>query len=392
MIARVNHRGLVVSWLWLFCTITAITSCVYTLGAGVAARRFANRINKKTHKNQSVTILKPLYGDEPELFENLVSFCRQDYAGSVQIIFGVQRPDDSAIAIVRQLTSVMPDRDIVLVIDERQHGANRKVSNLINMAARARHEIIVLADSDMRVGPDYLDIVVSTLDRPGVGLVTCLYRGQAVAGFWSQVAVQAIDTHFLPNVLVGLSLGLAHPCFGSTIALRRQTLDAIGGFAAVANHLADDYALGEAVRRQGLAIAIPPMAIAHCCGESGLRAMIAHEMRWARTIALVDPVGFTGSAITHTLPLSVIAFFISGLSMMGAVIVVLALACRLILHINIARSFSLPTPRYWLGPLRDTLSFGVFVTCFFARAVDWRGQRYVVMSDGTMRQSEKTGL
>ncbi|MBX9659111.1 MAG: glycosyltransferase, partial [Nitrospiraceae bacterium] len=199
----------------------------------MAARRFANGHDKKTHIKQSVTILKPLYGDEPELFENLVSFCRQDYAGSVQIIFGVQRPDDSAIAIVRQLTSVMPDRDIVLVIDERQHGANRKVSNLINMAARARHEIIVLADSDMRVGPDYLDIVVSTLDRPGVGLVTCLYRGQAVAGFWSQVAVQAIDTHFLPNVLVGLSLGLAHPCFGSTIALRRQTLDAIGGFAAV---------------------------------------------------------------------------------------------------------------------------------------------------------------
>ena len=380
------------SWLWLLCIITVITSCIYTLGAGLAVRRFAARVEKITHENQSVTVLKPLYGDEPELFENLASFCRQDYAGSVQVIFGVQRPDDPAIMIVRQLISAMPDRDIVLVVNERQHGANRKVSNLINMAARARHEIIVLADSDMRVTRDYLNIVVSALVQPGVGLVTCLYRGQAVAGFWSQMAVQAIDTHFLPNAVVGLSLGLAHPCFGSTIALRRRTLEAIGGFAAVVNHLADDYALGEAVRRHGLAIAIPPMAIAHCCSETGWRALIAHELRWARTIALVDPVGFAGSAITHTLPLSIIAFFISGLSIFGAAIVVLAIACRLILHINIARSFSLPRPRYWLGPLRDTLSFGVFVTCFFARAVDWRGQRYVVMSDGTMRQSEKTGL
>ena len=380
------------SWLWLLCIITVITSCIYTLGAGLAVRRFAARVEKITHENQNVTVLKPLYGDEPELFENLASFCRQDYAGSVQVIFGVQRPDDPAIMIVRQLISAMPDRDIVLVVNERQHGANRKVSNLINMAARARHEIIVLADSDMRVTRDYLNIVVSALVQPGVGLVTCLYRGQAVAGFWSQVAVQAIDTHFLPNAVVGLSLGLAHPCFGSTIALRRRTLEAIGGFAAVVNHLADDYALGEAVRRHGLAIAIPPMAIAHCCSETGWRALIAHELRWARTIALVDPVGFAGSAITHTLPLSIIAFFISGLSIFGAAIVVLAIACRLILHINIARSFSLPRPRYWLGPLRDTLSFGVFVTCFFARAVDWRGQRYVVMSDGTMRQSEKTGL
>lgn len=376
-------------WLWQICTILALTSCVYSLGAAFAARRFASRVPKTGHSTRGVTILKPLYGLEPRIFENLASFCRQNYAGPVQIVFGVQRADDPVIGVAERLIREMPDRDIALVVDERLHGANRKVSNLINMEPRIRHDVIVLADSDMAVEADYLDRVVAALEGEGIGLVTCLYRGEPVAGLWSKLAVQAIDYHFLPNVLVGIATGLARPCFGSTIALSRDTLGRIGGFQRVRDDLADDYALGEAVRQLGLKTAIPPFVVAHCCSDGDWTSLFRHELRWARTIALVDPAGFAGSAITHTLPLALLAWIFSGLSGEGGVIVATALACRLILQINIASTFALPSPRYWLGPLRDMLSFGVFVSCFFARAVDWRGQRYVVQADGKMTTSGK---
>src|SRR5262249_33858631 len=154
-----------------------------------------------------------------------------------------------------------PGMDIELVIDRRRHGANSKVSNLINLGARARHEIIVLADSDIRVAPDYLEMLVSVLERPGVGLVTCLYRGSPEGNVWARLTGMAIDYQFLPSILVGLSLRLAHPCFGSTVALRSNTLAAIGGFDTVADYLADDYALGAAVRRIGLEVAIAPRIV-----------------------------------------------------------------------------------------------------------------------------------
>src|SRR5262249_29795598 len=141
------------------------------------------------------------------------------------------------------------------------HGPNRKVSNLVNLAKSARGDVIVLADSDTRVGPEYLSGVIETLQGPNVGLVTCLYRGAPVSGLWSRLSAMAIDQHFLPSVLVGLQLGLAKPCFGSTIALRRDTLDCIGGFEAFVGCLADDHAMGVAVRRLGYDVVMPPMVI-----------------------------------------------------------------------------------------------------------------------------------
>ena len=374
-------------WLWHICTTLGVISSLYACVAALLVRRFAGQKVMNITQAPSISLLKPLYGDEPSLYEALASFCRQDYQGAVQIIFGVQAEDDLAIAVVRRLQSDFSQLDLSLVIDARQHGANRKVSNLINMAEQARHEIIVLADSDMLVPPDYFKWLMAALLQPGVGLVTCLYRGEAIDNFWAKLGVMAIDYHFLPNVLVGLATGLAQPCFGSTIALRRETLAQIGGFQRVVDQLADDYALGAAVRELGLHIAVPPIAIAHHSSEASFAALWRHETRWARTIALVDPAGFAGSAITHAFPISILAFVFSGFSLNGAGLIVLALASRLILQINIARCFGLPRPRYWLGPLRDALSFGVFVMCFFARAVDWRGQRYVVKSDGTMKQS-----
>src|SRR5271170_6779215 len=249
------------------CYAAAAVGCLYALLAAWAARGFVGSAASFSKMYPAVTVLKPLSGTEPNLCANLARFCGQDYPSPVQIIFGVDDPSDPAVKIVRDLIDAFPDRDIELVINARRNGANRKVSNLINMVAHARHDVLVISDSDIIVGCDYLRGIAAGLDQPGVGLVTCLYRGASATGVWARLAAAAIDYHFLPSVLVGLKFGLATPCFGSTIALRQETLRMIGGFETVADHLADDYALGAAVRRAGLAVAMPSCVVAHVCAE-----------------------------------------------------------------------------------------------------------------------------
>src|SRR5262249_41767436 len=253
-------------------------------------RDLKNRASPALQSAQAVTILKPLCGAEPGLEANLASFCAQVYPGAIQIVFGVGEASDAAAAVVRRLIDRFPQADIELVVGTDLHGANRKISNLINMAARARHGLIVVSDSDIRVAATYLRQVVAALEQPGVGLVTCLYRGSGDAGLWSRLAAMAINHHFLPNVLVGLRLGLARPCFGSTLALKAATLDRIGGFRPFANQLADDYAIGRAVREVGLRVAVPALLVEHTCFDETWSELIRREARWARTVRLIDPV------------------------------------------------------------------------------------------------------
>jgi ceramide glucosyltransferase len=380
---------MILGWFSTLCLAVAGLGCLYLVTAAVLVGRFARSGTPSPALFPSVTILKPLHGDEPGLFENLASFCAQDYPGPVQIVFGVQDPADPAVAVVERLAAAFPDKALDLVIEARLQGANRKVANLINMAPSIRHEAVVLADSDMRVPPDYLVRVVAALQHPGVGLVTCLYHGVPVSDqLWPRLSALAIDTHFLPNVIVGLSLGLARPCFGSTIALRRTTLDDIDGFAAFADLLADDYAIGAAVRAAGHAVAIPPFTVGHSCPENSAQALWRHEVRWARTIRSVDPAGYAGLAITHAFPLGLLGA-LAGRP--GALIVAAAaVACRIALCMRIERAFGLQRHPRWLVPLRDLLSFAVFVWSFFGLAVSWKGSDYRVKSDGTLLSERRS--
>jgi len=372
------------------CSIAALIGSAYALLAVWVARGFARRPKPAPRANcPAATILKPLHGAEPGLYANLASFCRQDYPAPVQVVFGVSDPADPAASIVRQLIADFPDRDLELAINPRRHGANAKVSNLINMQAVARHEMIVIADSDISVAPDYLANLAANLDQPGVGLVTCLYRGVGGTGLWSRLAAAGIDYHFLPNVLVGLKLGLATPCFGSTIALSKATLVRLGGLQSVADQLADDYELGMAVRRAGLEVAVAPFIVTHLCSERSLRELLLHDIRAARTIRTVDPFGFTGLVITYAVPLALIALLLGG-PMPAAWVLAVALACRFALQAELHRRFQLgngsgiPWGNFWLGPIRDVLSFVVFVASFFGRGVEWRGHRYGVRADSTL--------
>jgi ceramide glucosyltransferase len=368
----------------VICYAVAAFGCLYAFVAMWAIRGFSRAapIAPVPHY-PSVTILKPLHGMEPNLYANLAGFCVQDYPSPMQIVFGVADAADPAVGIVRKLIADFPDRDLSLIINSRRHGANHKVSNLINITSQARHDFLIVSDSDIIVDADYLKSVVATLLEPGVGLVTCLYRGAPAAGPWARFGAAAIDYHFLPSVLVGLKFGLATPCFGPTMALRRETLESIGGFESVADLLADDYVLGELVRRTGLTVAIPAMTVAHVCAEQTAREFFRHELRWARTIRSVDPLGYAGLVVTHALPLALLGILFGGVTP-ASMIAIVALACRFALQFELDRAFHLRDGVFWMGPLRDILSFGVFVASFFGRSVEWRGHRYGVRADNTL--------
>jgi ceramide glucosyltransferase len=368
----------------LVCYAAAALGCVYALVAAYAARRFVTSAPIVPAANlPAVTILKPLYGAEPNLYANLAGFCVQDYPSPMQVVFGVSDHADPAIAVVREIIGAFPDRDLKLVINSRCHGSNRKISNLINMAAEARHDVLVMSDSDIVVDADYLKNVTASLLQPGIGIVTCLYRGVAARGMWAKLAAAAIDYHFLPSVLVGIMFRLAAPCFGSTIAIHKETLAAIGGLESVGDQLADDYALGAAVRRAGLGVAIPAYIVGHECVQKSAPTLLRHELRWARTIRSVDPAGFAGTVITHALPLALLGLLLGGMTPL-AVLVPIAWVCRAALQMELDRAFHLRDGFYWWGPLRDVVSFAVFVASFFGRNVEWRGHRYGVQADNTL--------
>ena len=250
-------------WLVAGLLVLAATGCVYALIAAAAMRRFTGEDASEATAFPSITILKPLHGAELGLHDKLASFCDQDYPGPVQILFGVQDGNDPAVAVVDRLIAERPGADLQLLVSTRPAGPNPKVATLIGLQGRIRHDVVVLSDSDVSVERNYLARTVATLAQPGVGLVTCLYRGTPVPSLWARLASMAIDYDFLPNVLVGLALGLARPCFGSTIAMRRETLERIGGFDAFLEYLADDNAIGEAVRGIGMRVAIPRWIVEH---------------------------------------------------------------------------------------------------------------------------------
>lgn len=370
---------MILFWWSVAASAVAVVGCAYLIAATVLVRRFArDRASSTPVGAPAVTILKPLHGDEPGLFDNLRSFCTQDYRGDIQIVFGVQDPHDGAIAVVERLRKLQPGGDVDLVIDTSAHGVNRKVSNLVNMAPRIRHEIIVLADSDMRVEPDYLSRVIAALEEPGVGAVTCLYYGVAITGTWARLGALLINAHFLPSVVVGLALGRARPCFGSTIALRREALAEIGGFKPFTDCLADDYAIGTALRRRGFTIAIPRFAIAHICTETSLRDLWQHQLRWARTVRSIDPSGYAGSLVSHALPWALIAALLgagSTAALPAVLIAMAAIACRMALLRQVEHAYALPPQTYGLLPACDLLSFAVFVISFLNWEVSWKGRR-----------------
>jgi len=373
---------------WCLAAI-AMVGTGYTLLSAKLAGRFMQNIEGASGQSPNVTILKPLHQGEPDLSRNLETFFAQDYRGAVQIIFGVHDENDPAVAVVRALQAKYPHCDTTIVADTALYGANAKVSNLINMLPAARYDTLVLSDSDIAVGRRWLSQVTTALNRPGVGIVTCLYTGEPAEDghrLWSSLAAMSTSYTFLPNALLGTSLGLAAPCFGSTIALRRQTLEEVGGFGAFADQLADDYEMGRAVRAKGYTLAIPAMGVGHTAAEDSFQDLFRHELRWTRTIRLVNPAGHVGSIVTHGFAFALLAAILLDFNAASLVVLAAALASRLFLKARIDGLFGTYAGPTWLMPLRDLLSFAVFLASLFGETVHWRGTHFAVEPSGAMSQ------
>ena len=370
---------------WMFAGISLAGSLYMLLAANVAARFMSVRMST-ANERPSVTLLKPLHFDSPGLEEDLATFLAQDYSAPVQIVFGVQSVNDPAIAVVNHLKGQHPGVDIELVVDTRSYGHNAKISNLINMAERARNDIVIVSDSDISVTANWLSNVVGALLQSGVGAVTCPYTGLGGASAWSTLAAMGTSYDFLPSVLFGTWWGMANACLGSTIALRRATLAQIGGFEAFRDLLADDYEIGRAVRQRGMRISVLPLAVSHRCTEQSAVDLFRHELRWNRTIRVLRPFEHMGTIVTYPFPLALAALALLGGGLTGIAVLLAAVSARIVLKTAVERAFNTCAGPLWLLPIRDIISFAVFLLSFLGQQVAWRGARFQVRPSGAMSQ------
>jgi ceramide glucosyltransferase len=363
----------------------AVIGLIYLAAALVAVWRFGRLKAPIPGETPAVTLLKPVCGIDPGLYDNLASFCRQDYAGPVQMVIGAHRETDPAVPIVRQVMQDFPDADITLVIDGALPGTNFKICNLINMLPAAKHDILVLSDSDMRATPGYLSTVVATLLADGVGAATTLYKARPIGGLASRLGCGFINYGFLPSVLVGRLLNAAPFCSGSTIALRRRTLTQIGGFGRFKNQLADDFEIGERVRRLGLTVALSPYVIENIVEETDYNALFRHELRWQRTIRQLAPIGLAASVITNPLVLALASLPLLGFTPGAWLLVGTCLAMRLALVYMCDALFDLEPMGTALVPVREILSQLVLAASFCGQRVVWRDSQFQVGRTGELR-------
>lgn len=369
-------------------TLLAGLATIYGLVAWLAVRRPIGQVGHSNSLKPPVTILKPLYGAEPETYGCLLSFCDQQYP-VFQIVFGVADASDPVVAIVKKLQRARPHLDIALSVDRRQHGGNRKVCNLVNMMALARHEVFVVADSDVRVGRDYLAKVVAPLSDHAVGIVTCTYRCSPRAGVCPLLGALFITDWFAPSVRVAALAGSRAFAFGATIALRRETLSFIGGFRSVANQLADDYCLGALTRRAGLRTVLSGVVVETVVPETTGKQLALRELRWLRTIRAINPHSYRFLFLTFSLPVAAIGTLLSAKSLLTVGMLVTTVVARLLVHFN-TRASHASLALMLLLPLRDVLSFGLWTWSFVTRRVQWRDSNIRIANDGSVWIIEST--
>ena len=370
----------------------AVLGCLQAAAGAVMVGRFRSRMRAPKRpappdaELPPISVLKPLHGDEPMLEQALLGFITQDYP-VVQIVFGVQSAADPAIAVVQRLRRRFPERDLCLVIDPTPHGQNPKIGNLINMLPHAMHDLLVISDSDIHVAPDYLRQVARSFAEDGdVGLVTTLYHGiPASLSLSRRLAAGQINHNFLPGVLLSRLLG-RQDCLGSTMALQRGMLEAIGGLRMLSPHVADDSVLGKLVRKQGRSIAIASSLTATTVAETGSADLFAHELRWGRTVRAVEPLGYALSGVQFPLFWASLALAAAPGAGWSWLLFAAVWAMRGLFAARIDRLIGImsrghvggrrsgKTTPFLLLPLRDWLSAVIMVASFTGSRVAWRGQ------------------
>lgn len=334
----------------------------------------------------------PLHGADFKAYQSYAELCTQDYP-EYQIVFGVRDLRDSSVPIVRKLISDFPDRDIALVISDKTIGQNLKVSNLENMLARVKHEQIVIVDSDIRVGRDHLRKVLAPLSDPRVGLVTCLYRAAETPDFAAKLEAVAITAEFAAGVLMAWMLEGVKFALGSTMATTRTRLEAIGGFHALADYLADDFMLGNLIERDGYEVRLSHHVVETSMQPAGFRGMMRHQMRWARSTRISRPMGYLGLLLTYGTALALLNVAVDRASTLSLMLLASTLVIRLTMGwmIGVHWLGDRTLKKYfWLVPVRDLLSFLIWCLSWVGKRVEWRGRLFEVARDGKMVQVEGT--
>ena len=335
-----------------------------------------------------VSILKPLKGIDPEIYESFRSHCLQDYP-EYEIIFGVSDPNDPAVASVRKLQLEFPQRAIRLVVCEKSLGTNVKVSNLAQMLPHARHELLIVNDSDIRVEADYLARVTAPLADESVGMVTCLYRGIAEATIASQFESLGISTDFIPGVLVARQLeGRIRFALGSTLAFRRSDLARIGGFESILDFLADDYELGKRIAGLGLKVHLSEAVVETHLPEYTLRGFLSHQLRWARGVRDARAGGYFGLVATFGLMWSLLLLIATQAAPWSWAVLAVVYGLRLAVALTVGKSVLRDKHllrNLWLLPLRDLIAVGVWIASFAGHTVTWRGDRFQLKNGRLIR-------
>jgi len=371
----------------LFSGILCITaSAYYVFALFCAAEFFRRRAPGRVGPEAPITVLKPVCGLDRGAYENFASFCRQRYS-RFEIIFGSEREDDPGLVVARRVAHDFPDADVRVVIHSGPPTANPKVGLLGAMAAQARYPLLLVSDSDIRVRRSHLSALAAPMADPGVGVVTCLYRSNA-QGFAGRLDAIGLTTDFQPSVLVarrleGISFGM-----GSGTLVRADALATAGGFAAIEDFLADDYLLGHLPVRAGYRAELSPDVVEHELDVSTLRQVIEHQTRWNRGIRAMRPIGYAGLMLTQGVAAGALLVAIAPRDPRAWVVATAALGLRLAMAwfvgVRCLRD-AVAREALWLVPLRDLLSFGLWIASFFGDSIVWRGKRFVLSPGGRLR-------
>lgn len=352
-----------------------------------AASVFFNRRRLPPTVSPEATIIIPVKGADPQSYDNFASFSRQS-CGKPQLVFAAASQCDEAVPVIRRLMGNFPDVDIELVLDSRVYGPNYKVCNLINALPMAKHDIIIICDSDVRGGERYLEQMCAPFADPAVGLVTSLYRASSVSDWKGALESLGFSAEMTPNVMAANMLEGVTFALGASMAVRREALESIGGFGPLADYLADDYQLGNRIYRAGYRLELAEGFVdINCSGEPAL-AFLRRQLRWARTMRVSRPMGFFASGLTLPGTAAVGAVMAGGLAY-GGKAAMLLYAFRAVAAILFSRYFvrdGLSARYLWLLPLRDLLSTVNWVMAFTGNRVVWRGQIFRILRGGKMEE------
>jgi len=373
----------------LTCATLAFAAAFALACAAAAAAVLRRRPASREPDLPPVTVLKPLKGADRGLYENLASFCDQDYP-ELQILFAVASPDDPALPVAQRLRRDFPGRDIRVVVSDGRIGCNPKINNISNAYPLARHGLLLLSDSDIRVPRDFLRRSVAPFADPRVGLVTCFYRSADACGLRGALETLSVNAHFLPQALLAGAAGLRF-AMGAAILVRRRVFERCGGFAALADQLADDFALGAAVGRAGYRIEFSDVVVESVPPEGqSLSELFRHQVRWQRTVRLCHPAGYCGCLLLHGFSLATLALLLFGwnarLAMLAAILMITKAGATL--AIQRLSGASLRVAPLAILPLSEWLAFGAWLSGFGPGAVLWRGQRYRVLPEGRLAPVE----